>query len=171
MSRTRCRDDAALCVFRVVQEALANVVKHSGAADARVMLSGGDGGVVLRVEDGGRGFEPDTLPRRHRPGEHARTGAIGRWRYHGALHAESRHGDRSARAGSSFADSRPADRCLPRSPRARHLPCQFFHEPLAICRVPQFRRDGYSGLVGAPPCGTVLRGAPCEISRCLHRLH
>jgi PAS domain S-box-containing protein len=54
------RDDAALCVFRIVQEALANVVKHSGAAEARVMLSGGDGEIVLRVEDGGCGFEPDT---------------------------------------------------------------------------------------------------------------
>jgi len=53
-------DDAALCVFRIVQEALANVVKHSGAAEARVMLSGGDGEIVLRVEDGGCGFEPDT---------------------------------------------------------------------------------------------------------------
>jgi signal transduction histidine kinase len=53
------RDDAALCVFRIVQEALANVVKHSGAAEARVMLSGEDGEIVLRVEDGGCGFEPD----------------------------------------------------------------------------------------------------------------
>jgi signal transduction histidine kinase len=53
-------DDAVLCVFRVVQEALANVVKHSGAAEARVMLSGGDSEIVLRVEDSGRGFEPET---------------------------------------------------------------------------------------------------------------
>lgn len=56
---TTLRDDAALCVFRIVQEALANVVKHSGAAEARVLLSGGDGEIVLRVEDGGCGFEPD----------------------------------------------------------------------------------------------------------------
>ena len=53
--------DAALCVFRVAQEALANVVKHSGATDARVMVAGGDGEIVLRVEDGGRGFNPDSL--------------------------------------------------------------------------------------------------------------
>jgi PAS domain S-box-containing protein len=57
---TTLRDDAALCVFRIVQEALTNVVKHSGAAEARVMLSGEDGEIVLRVEDGGCGFEPDT---------------------------------------------------------------------------------------------------------------
>jgi len=56
-------DDAALCVFRVVQEALANVVKHSGAANARVVLSGGDSEIVLRVEDSGLGFEPDTQSR------------------------------------------------------------------------------------------------------------
>jgi PAS domain S-box-containing protein len=50
----------SLCLFRVVQEALANVVKHSGASDARVSLSTIDSQVVLRVEDSGRGFEPDT---------------------------------------------------------------------------------------------------------------
>jgi|RhiMetdeSRZDD1v2_1073273.scaffolds.fasta_scaffold03469_18 PAS domain S-box-containing protein len=50
----------SLCLFRVVQEALANVVKHSGASEARVSLSTADSQVVLRVEDSGRGFEPDT---------------------------------------------------------------------------------------------------------------
>jgi PAS domain S-box-containing protein len=52
--------DTALCAFRIAQEALANVVKHSGATAARVMISGGDHQLVLRIEDGGRGFDRGT---------------------------------------------------------------------------------------------------------------
>jgi PAS domain S-box-containing protein len=51
--------ETALCLFRVAQEALANVVKHSGAFEARVHLFAADGHVGLRVEDSGRGFEPN----------------------------------------------------------------------------------------------------------------
>jgi signal transduction histidine kinase len=49
--------DVALCAFRVVQESLQNVVKHSGAADARVTMSGGTGTLRLTIEDDGRGFD------------------------------------------------------------------------------------------------------------------
>jgi signal transduction histidine kinase len=49
--------DVALSVFRVVQESLQNVVKHSGAADARVTMAGRDGRLRLTVEDDGRGFD------------------------------------------------------------------------------------------------------------------
>jgi PAS domain S-box-containing protein len=52
-------DDVALCAFRVVQESLRNVVKHSGSAEAYVSLSGGDGGLTLVVTDPGRGFDRD----------------------------------------------------------------------------------------------------------------
>ena len=50
--------DAALCVFRVVQEALANIVKHSGTTTARVTMIGATDTILLRVEDGGCGFVP-----------------------------------------------------------------------------------------------------------------
>jgi two-component system CheB/CheR fusion protein len=46
----------ALTVYRVVQEALRNVVKHSGARRAIVSLVGNRGAVVLTVKDFGRGF-------------------------------------------------------------------------------------------------------------------
>jgi PAS domain S-box-containing protein len=49
--------ETALCVFRIAQEALTNVVKHSGAAEARVWLSSAHDTLVLRVEDTGRGFD------------------------------------------------------------------------------------------------------------------
>jgi signal transduction histidine kinase len=43
-------------MYRVVQEALANVVRHSGAATARVALRRVDDSVVTTVSDDGRGF-------------------------------------------------------------------------------------------------------------------
>jgi PAS domain S-box-containing protein len=53
------RKDAALCLFRITQEALGNVVKHSQAQSALVELGANESGVSLRVTDHGRGFEPD----------------------------------------------------------------------------------------------------------------
>jgi PAS domain S-box-containing protein len=52
--------DVTLCLFRIVQEALRNVVKHSGAADARVDLSGHDGRIDLCIADSGAGFSPES---------------------------------------------------------------------------------------------------------------
>jgi signal transduction histidine kinase len=53
-------DDTVLCLYRIAQEALSNVVKHSKARHARVELSGGPTDVVLRVVDDGAGFDPDS---------------------------------------------------------------------------------------------------------------
>jgi len=50
--------DAALCLFRVAQEALNNVARHSEGRVASVSLRLMDGGVVLAVRDGGVGFDP-----------------------------------------------------------------------------------------------------------------
>ncbi|WIX87734.1 histidine kinase [Amycolatopsis sp. DG1A-15b] len=44
-------------VYRIVQEALTNVVKHAGAATCRVHVTGGDGEVTIEVLDDGRGGE------------------------------------------------------------------------------------------------------------------
>jgi two-component system, NarL family, sensor histidine kinase UhpB len=49
---------ACLEVARIVQEALANVRRHSGARRATVTLGTADGAVLVEVEDDGRGFEP-----------------------------------------------------------------------------------------------------------------
>ena len=48
----------ALCLFRIVQEALHNIVKHSGSASATVRLIPTRAGVRLRVADRGAGFDP-----------------------------------------------------------------------------------------------------------------
>jgi PAS domain S-box-containing protein len=51
-------DDVALCIYRIVQEALGNVVKHSGARHADVALIGSPNEIALRIVDDGTGFDP-----------------------------------------------------------------------------------------------------------------
>ncbi len=51
--------DVSICLFRIVQEALSNCVKHSGADRYQVRLSGGPSEVHLVVCDEGVGFDPD----------------------------------------------------------------------------------------------------------------
>jgi PAS domain S-box-containing protein len=53
-------DDTALCLYRIVQEALRNVIKHSGARHAEVELSGIAEMIRLRIVDDGAGFDPRT---------------------------------------------------------------------------------------------------------------
>jgi PAS domain S-box-containing protein len=54
-------DDAALCLYRVAQESLRNVVKHSRTESAKVELRGGPGEVRLTVTDSGVGYDPDQV--------------------------------------------------------------------------------------------------------------
>ena len=49
--------DVSLCVFRVAQEALRNVVRHAHASVAAVTLAQEDGGLTLTVNDNGHGFD------------------------------------------------------------------------------------------------------------------
>jgi signal transduction histidine kinase len=49
--------DAALCLFRVTQEALNNVARHAGTRTAQVTLREMDGGLLLAVHDDGVGFD------------------------------------------------------------------------------------------------------------------
>jgi PAS domain S-box-containing protein len=50
-------NDVALCLYRIVQEALHNVVKHSSATTATVRLEVDHGEVLLNVVDDGRGLD------------------------------------------------------------------------------------------------------------------
>jgi len=58
--------DVSLCLFRIVQEALQNLKKHSGAARAHVNLHRVDDKLFLTVCDEGRGF--DTTQIKHEAG-------------------------------------------------------------------------------------------------------
>lgn len=49
--------DVALCLFRITQEGLRNIKRHSGADRAEVRLEGSGGKLHLSVADRGRGFD------------------------------------------------------------------------------------------------------------------
>jgi nitrate/nitrite-specific signal transduction histidine kinase len=56
-----------LQLLRIVQEALSNVRKHSGASHATVKLQEVDDGVLIRIADNGEGFDPEQFERRSKP--------------------------------------------------------------------------------------------------------
>ena len=59
------RKEIALCLFRVLQEALQNAVKHSGVLHAKVELRGTPREIQLSVSDAGTGFDwQDAINRR-----------------------------------------------------------------------------------------------------------
>ncbi len=49
-------NDVSLCLFRIVQEALQNVVKHGRTLEAKVEMSGHEDGIDLCISDTGAGF-------------------------------------------------------------------------------------------------------------------
>ena len=53
-----------LTVYRVVQEALRNVAKHSGARRAAVSIAGKNGALLLTIKDSGRGFDTSRSKKR-----------------------------------------------------------------------------------------------------------
>ncbi|HET9011917.1 MAG TPA: sensor histidine kinase [Gemmatimonadaceae bacterium] len=55
---TRLAPDTENAVYRVVQEALTNVVKHACASHVRVQVARANGSVSVLVEDDGQGFDP-----------------------------------------------------------------------------------------------------------------
>ena len=54
--------DAAITVFRIVQEALTNVAKHAHATRVKVSLALQQGDLLLTLTDNGLGIEPDRNP-------------------------------------------------------------------------------------------------------------
>jgi hypothetical protein len=54
----RLSDDAAIMVFRLVQESLTNIVKHARASAVRVEIAIEDSHLALIIEDDGVGIEP-----------------------------------------------------------------------------------------------------------------
>jgi len=57
--------EVSLCLFRVLQEALQNAVKHSGARHFQVSLCSDTNEVVLTVRDSGIGFDAEQTMNQH----------------------------------------------------------------------------------------------------------
>lgn len=54
-------EPVGVAVFRIVQEALSNVARHSGARHAAVSVRHSDGRILVEVKDDGCGIEPPRL--------------------------------------------------------------------------------------------------------------
>ena len=96
------RDDYAIHVYRIVQEALANIGRHSGSHEAWVRLRGDEAALDIEVEDRGvghlrRGHDPAGRSG-HGAGQHARAGGTDGGAPHAASAAAGRPGRRGARA-------------------------------------------------------------------------
>jgi PAS domain S-box-containing protein len=50
--------EVSLCLYRIVQEALRNVVKHAKAGRVRVEITGAESELRLQISDDGTGFDP-----------------------------------------------------------------------------------------------------------------
>lgn len=54
---TRLKPEVETTIFRIVQESLTNVIRHSAARGVLVQLVFGESGVELSIQDDGRGFD------------------------------------------------------------------------------------------------------------------
>ncbi|MDT8322272.1 MAG: PAS domain S-box protein [Xanthomonadales bacterium] len=59
----RLRGDRAITIFRIVQEAMTNIRRHSKASRVSLSWERCDGWHVLIIKDNGRGFDPDAQVR------------------------------------------------------------------------------------------------------------
>jgi two-component system sensor histidine kinase UhpB len=69
--------DAELVIYRVAQEALTNVARHSGSDRAELSLQPEDSQIVLSIRDRGSGLEPDQPAGSGIRGMRERAGLIG----------------------------------------------------------------------------------------------
>jgi two-component system NarL family sensor kinase len=60
----RMKPDAEMALFRVVQESLTNIQRHSGSSQARIRIERDPEKITLEISDKGRGI-PGNLPRQN----------------------------------------------------------------------------------------------------------
>ncbi len=53
------KEEAKICLYRLTQEALNNVARHSGARHAWVSLKSNEQQIHLKIRDDGKGFDPE----------------------------------------------------------------------------------------------------------------
>lgn len=54
--RNRLDQDAKIALYRIAQEALTNIERHSGATGVTILVRGTTSGAILRIQDNGRGM-------------------------------------------------------------------------------------------------------------------
>lgn len=60
---TRMKPEVETAIFRIVQESLTNIHRHSGAREARISVARNGGTLRILVSDNGRGISKETLKR------------------------------------------------------------------------------------------------------------
>jgi two-component system sensor histidine kinase DegS len=71
----RLSSEVELSLFRIVQEALNNVIKHADAARVVTVVELSDSNITVTVQDDGIGFQPSTLA--EHPATASRLGLLG----------------------------------------------------------------------------------------------
>jgi signal transduction histidine kinase/ligand-binding sensor domain-containing protein len=57
-------NEGEISLYRVVQEAVNNILKHSQASQASVLVERSDGSIAVRIDDNGQGFDPRAQDKR-----------------------------------------------------------------------------------------------------------
>ena len=73
----RLPQEAETALFRIVQESLANIQRHSGAQTAKIQLRGDSASVNLEVSDRGRGMDKKAIERGNGSGARLGVGILG----------------------------------------------------------------------------------------------
>ncbi|MBI5470863.1 MAG: hypothetical protein HY961_00815 [Ignavibacteriae bacterium] len=60
--------ETGIILFRIVQEGITNILKHSGATEANVVMKGGDKSVELTITDNGKGLADASAATTHASG-------------------------------------------------------------------------------------------------------
>jgi signal transduction histidine kinase len=61
LGEDRLSTEVETTLYRIVQEALANIVKHADAGQVSIVLTQDERAVSAVIEDDGRGFDPDAI--------------------------------------------------------------------------------------------------------------
>jgi signal transduction histidine kinase len=105
----RLARDTESAIYRIVQEGLNNVGKHSGAREVLLRVAQSQSGVELRVQDDGRGFAPvDDAPGFGLTGMRERAMLAG-----GSLTVSSQHGGPTCVTAVLPCSDRPSGFCGP----------------------------------------------------------
>ncbi len=65
LNESLLRPDELLAIFRIIQEALTNVAKHSGAKSVKLSVLIKKDGFEIIIADDGKGFDPEKNPKNH----------------------------------------------------------------------------------------------------------
>jgi signal transduction histidine kinase len=73
----RLTQETETALFRILQESLSNIQRHSGSEAARIQLRGGGECIEMQVSDQGRGMDQSTMDRRGSAGTRLGVGILG----------------------------------------------------------------------------------------------